>query len=79
MKRRTDIGETIFGLYRGVVTGFFAVILAFLLFFASFSTCYMVTDWTERTFFVRDSVLLNLGAFLAAVLAMTSLKRIQAV
>ncbi len=79
MKKRKNVGETVFGLYRSAVTVFFAVILIFLLFFAAFSTCYMVTDWTERTFFVKDSVLLNLCFIPVMVLGMTVLRRIKAV
>lgn len=77
MKKQIHFGEMLFGLYKTVVTGFFVSILSFLLFFASFSTCYMVTDWTEKTFFVKDSVLLNLGSVVVVVLVMTTAKKIK--
>ena len=65
-------------IYHCIVYGFFLIILVFLTFLCAFCTCQLDGTYTEVTYFLPDSPLLNLSVFLAVLILLTILKRLPA-
>lgn len=65
MKKRI-FAETFTVFYKYVVSLFFTAILLLLIFFCAVSTCYI--NITEKTYYVKDNVFLNLLAVFAVIL-----------
>lgn len=74
MAKRT-FSFTIEKCYQYVIVGFFWGSVFLLTFYSIFSTSYITTTASEITFFVRDSVIVNIAAVGAFVLVLTLLKK----
>lgn len=62
-------------IYQYIITLFFLMTLFLLSILSILSTCYISADSSEMSFFVKDNIFLNLGAFLLIIFLFTACKK----